>query len=142
MNKKKKKKKKMKSAILDNTTPCRRLLNVCLFCSYMYGYVCDALSKGHSMCVRARRNHHIIHPIPVATSTRLFLLFFSLRSFVTLSLSLLDQTHALFFSSSTHTYIHTWDAYKPALWAEQKSFFFFSSSSSSSFTYILTMEKK
>jgi hypothetical protein len=100
-------KKKRKSAISDNTTPCHRLPDVCLFCSYMYEYVCDALSKGHSVCARARRNHHIIHSIPVATSTRLFFfLFFSLRSFVTLSLSFLDQTHALF--SSTHTYIHSY----------------------------------
>ncbi len=132
----------MKSAILDNTTPCRRLLNVCLFCWYMYGYVCDALSKGHSMCVRARRNHHIIHPIPVATSTRLFLLFFSLRSFVTLSLSLLDQTHALFFFFF-HTYIHSYmRCVQASSLSRTKIFLFFSSSSSSSFTYILTMEKK
>ena len=73
-------------------------------------YVCDALSKGHSMCARAKRNHHIIHPIPVATSTRLFFSSsssssFSSRSFVTLSSSLLDQTHALFSPSSrTHTH--------------------------------------
>ncbi len=118
-----KKRRKMKSAILDNTTPCRRLLNVCLFCSYMYGYVCDALSKGHSMCVRARRNHHIIHPIPVATSTRLFLLF--LCAVLSHYRCRFSTKRMHFFSPSTHTYIHTWDAYKQALWAEQKSFFFF-----------------
>ena len=49
---------------------------------------------------------------------------FSLRGFVTLSLSLLDQMHALFFSS-THTYIHTSDAYKPALWSRTKIFLLF-----------------
>jgi len=32
----------------------------------------DAVSKGHSMCTRAKRNHHIIHPILVPISTRLF----------------------------------------------------------------------
>jgi hypothetical protein len=93
--------------------------------------MCDALSKGHSMCARAKGNHHIIHPILASIRTRLFLssLFFSLRSIVTLSLSLLEQAHALFFLPYIYiyTYIHTSDGYKRLLLSRIKIFlsFFF-----------------
>lgn len=114
-------KKTVENAILDKPIPCRQCSDVYLFSSdiseYLHLCACDALAKGHHICAKARRNHHIIHSIPVATSTRLFLLlffFFSLPSFVTLSLSLLDQTHAPF-PFHIYTYIHTSDAYKPAL---------------------------
>jgi hypothetical protein len=70
----------------------------------MYGYVCDALSKGHSMCARARRNHHIIHPIPVATSTRLFFFFFLTQFCHIIVVASRPNACTIFFF---HTYIHT-----------------------------------
>ena len=72
---------------------------------YVWICVCDALSKGHSICVRARRNHHIIRPIPVATSTRLFLLFF-FAQFCHIIVVASRPNACTFFSF--HTYIHSY----------------------------------
>ena len=103
----------------------------------MYGYVCDALSKGHSMHARARRNHCILHPIPMATSTRLF--SFSSRSFVTLALFLRGQTHNFSFSC-IHTYIHSYLRCVQADSEQNKkiSFFFLSLSLSLTHTHTHT----
>lgn len=108
--------------------------------------MCDALSKGYSMCTRAKGNH----PILASIRTRLFLslpLFFSsLRSIVTFSfVASRTQTHALFSSLlHTHTYIDQMRT-NSFFWAEQKNLSlpgFFLSSLSLFLICIRTREKK
>jgi hypothetical protein len=148
-----------KARISDNTAPCHQLPDVCLFCLDMYiytyvriyTYMCDALSKGHSMCARAKGNHHIIHPILASIRTRLFLslsLFPFFFLYVVLSHSrcrFSNKRMHFFFLFHIYTYIHTSDAYKQRLLSRTKIFlssFFFSLSLSLSHIYTLAIEKK
>ena len=137
---------------MNNITVHNLFPDVCLFCSdiyiYIYTFICvciygyvyvrDALSKGHSMCARAKRNHHHHTSYPSGHKYKA-LSSFSLRNFVTLSLSFLDQTHALF-SFHIYTYIHSYiRCVQEGSLSRTKIFFF---PSLTPYTYVLEMEKK
>ncbi len=104
--------------------------------------MCDALSKGHSMCARAKGNHHIIHPILASIRTRLFLssLFFFLYVVLSHYRSRFSnkRMHFFLFHIYIYIYIYTSDAYKQFLLSRTKiflSFFFLLS-------HTLTIKKK
>jgi hypothetical protein len=86
----------------------------------------DAVSKGHSMCTRAKRNHHIIHPILVPISTRLFFSSFFLYLVLSHYRCRFSTKRMHFFLLYIYIYIHISVGSKQILWAEQKSFSFFS----------------
>jgi hypothetical protein len=125
----------MKRTISDNTTPYRRLPDVCLFCSYICMDMCVMLCRKGIVCAQEREETITSYILSQWPQVQGSFFSFSLHSFVTLSLSLLGQMHALFFSS-THTYIHSYiRCVQAGSLSRTKIFLFFFLSH----TYILTM---